>query len=565
MALKDLKIIKSHDKLKRVYVLPKKILWSGDGVYDCDRLLDSEVTQSFVGITDVTKFSNENGHRGAILVDFGSELVGSIQIITGGRISDTSGVKVRVCLGESVSEALSKVPQKGATNDHAIRDMHIVLTAWNRETFAHTGFRFAYIELEDKDAWIEIATVRAILTYRDIPYLGSFRCDDERLNKIYDACAYTVHLNMQDMIWDGIKRDRLVWSGDMYPEMLAIRTVFGDCDIIDKSIKFVMSTSPLNKYPNRMTNYAFWTLLLMRDWYRYNGRTDLIIDTKDYWMAMVEQSFTLIHESREKILDESEFKNGFFIDWPSYNKAETEAGVYALFRLALLAAVELCDLVNNEKLKNRCLYYAEVLKRGTTIHNNNKQIVALLEKAGMISEEKARNSLIGNDCKGISTFAMYEILSAKAETVGVESALEMLETYYGGMLDAGATTFWEHFDLDWLRDGARIDTLLESGQYDIHGDNGDHCYTGLRLSLCHGWSAAPAAFLAEYVLGVRILEPGCKKISINPDIGSLRWVSGTYPTPYGIVSVEVKRENDKIITAIDAPEEVEVVSVCGEQ
>ncbi len=561
MAIKDLKITESDDNLKRVYVLPKQILWAGDGVYNQERLLTSKITQSFVGITDVTKISNENGHRGAMLVDFGSELVGSIQIITGGRISDTSGVKVHICLGESVSEAMSKIPQKGSTNDHAIRDMHILLTAWNRETHAHNGFRFAYIELEDKDAWIEIATIRAIFTYRDIPYLGSFRCDDERLNAIYDTCAYTVHLNMQDMIWDGIKRDRLVWSGDMYPEMLAIRTVFGDCDIIDKSIKFVMDTSPLNKGPNRITTYMFWTLLLLRDWYRYNGRTDLIIDTKDYWTAMVEQSFTLIHESGEKILDESEFKNGFFIDWPSYNKTETEAGVYALFRLALLAACELCDLVGNEKLKNKCVYYAEVLKKGTRVHNNNKQIVALLEKAGMISRKEAGISLAGNDCKGISTFTMYEILSAKAETMGVENALQMLRSYYGGMLDAGATTFWEHFDLDWICDGARIDTLLAPGQYDIHGDNGDHCYKGLRLSLCHGWSAAPAAFLAEYVLGIRILEPGCKKLLINPDIGSLHWVCGAYPTPYGIVRVEVKKEGNQIITEIDAPEEIEIVSI----
>ena len=34
-------------------------------------------------------------------------------------------------------------------------------------------------------------------------------------------------LNMQDCLWDGIKRDRLVWIGDMHPETMSILAVFG--------------------------------------------------------------------------------------------------------------------------------------------------------------------------------------------------------------------------------------------------------------------------------------------------------------------------------------------------
>ena len=32
---------------------------------------------------------------------------------------------------------------------------------------------------------------------------------------------------MQDYLWDGIKRDRLVWIGDMHPETMTIGAVFG--------------------------------------------------------------------------------------------------------------------------------------------------------------------------------------------------------------------------------------------------------------------------------------------------------------------------------------------------
>ena len=44
-------------------------------------------------------------------------------------------------------------------------------------------------------------------------------------------------------------------------------------------------------------------------------------------------------------------------------------------------------------------------------------------------------------------------------------------------------------------------------------------------------------------------------------MGNLSWAKGTYPTPYGIISVECKRlENGEIHTKWTAPEEIEVVS-----
>ena len=46
-------------------------------------------------------------------------------------------------------------------------------------------------------------------------------------------------------------------------------------------------------------------------------------------------------------------------------------------------------------------------------------------------------------------------------------------------------------------------------------DFGKFCYTQFRPSLCHGWASGQTAFLSEYVLGVKILEPGCRKVKIS--------------------------------------------------
>ena len=127
------------------------------------------------------------------------------------------------------------------------------------------------------------------------------------------------------------------------------------------------------------------------------------------------------------------------------------------------------------------------------------------------------------------------------------------------MLDLGATTFWEDFNLDWLPEAAGIDELVPEGKKDIHGDFGAYCYKGFRHSLCHGWASGPTAWLSRHVLGVEIVEPGCAKVRITPHLGDLEWAEGAFPTPFGPIRVRHERLSDgRIDTTVDAPDGVKV-------
>jgi len=46
-----------------------------------------------------------------------------------------------------------------------------------------SGFRFARIDVED-DVVLNVVALRAVSEYRDLPYLGTFNCSDDRLNQI---------------------------------------------------------------------------------------------------------------------------------------------------------------------------------------------------------------------------------------------------------------------------------------------------------------------------------------------------------------------------------------------
>ena len=53
---------------------------------------------------------------------------------------------------------------------------------------------------------------------------GYITTGDTELNKIIDTAAYTLKLCFRNgYIWDGIKRDRLVWSGDLNQESKRVK------------------------------------------------------------------------------------------------------------------------------------------------------------------------------------------------------------------------------------------------------------------------------------------------------------------------------------------------------
>ncbi len=127
------------------------------------------------------------------------------------------------------------------------------------------------------------------------------------------------------------------------------------------------------------------------------------------------------------------------------------------------------------------------------------------------------------------------------------------------MLELGATTFWEHFDVKWLENGSRIDQPVEKGKTDVHAELGEHCFKWHRHSLCHGWAGGVTAWLSKHVLGIKILEAGFKKISVEPFLGDLEYVEGTYPTTQGQISVRhIKETSNKITTKVDVPAGIEV-------
>ena len=453
--------------------------------------------------------------------------------------------------GESVSEALSTIGLKNATNNHSLRDITVEVPFLSSSDIGKTGFRFVKIEAISDD--VEIKSVSAISIYKDVEYKGSFECDNEILNRVWKTGAYTVHLNMQDYLWDGIKRDRLVWIGDMHPETSIISAVFGSDDSVMKSLDLTRDETPVSEWMCGMPTYSIWWMKIHRDWYFQNGDFVYLEEQKEYIFGLLEKLFELINDDGTNNIENK------FVDWSSCDTPAAESGVHAMLHIAMTTGSELCEILGNEELSKECVRKLEKLKNYHPDYAGNKQMAGLLAYSGAEDADKIMAFLKKEPLMGLSTFLGFYVLNTYAMAGDVDGALNIIENYWGRMFDFGATTFWEDFDVEWTKNAYGIDELPQKGKSDIHGDNGKFCYTGFRHSLCHGWSGGPTAFLSRYVLGVEVLEPGCRKVKVAPMLGKLKFVRGKYPTPYGEIEIEHKRIGSEIVTTVKTPEGVEIV------
>lgn len=552
---------RSEETVRR-YLPPVKVLWQSDNaagqIKNVAALLKKGRGQADLTGKDLCILSSKGKGKPGILLDFGKELHGGLQLITdqsrGGK-----PIRVHIRFGESVSEAMSDLSDtaKDATNDHAMRDMIISLPWLGKTEIGNTGFRFVRIDLVDEDAELKLKEVNAIFIFRDIPYLGSFKCSDTLLNKIWMTGAYTVHLNMQDYLWDGIKRDRLAWVGDMHPETSTIAAVFGYNDVVPKTMDFARDITPLPSYMNGMVSYSMWWVFIQRDWYMHNGNLAYLRQQKSYLQQLLKHYMQKIDANNSEELNDGTR----FLDWPSSeNKPAIHAGLQSMLVMTLTTGAELLDILQDPVTAKQCRDAVMRLRKNVPDAGQSKQAAALLSLSGLMPAGKADELISQNGVHDYSTFFGYYMLQAKAKAGDYQGGINDIRNFWGPMLALGATTFWEDFNVDWLPNSSRIDELVPEGKKDIHGDYGGYCYKGFRHSLAHGWASGPTPWLTEHVLGVSVIAPGCKVIRVRPNLGDLSFAEGTFPTPYGIVKIRhVKLKSGKVQTTVNAPAGVKVL------
>ena len=512
--MSDTKKSKYVSPLVREFVPCFRII-AQDHASGTEKIPGNRILRTFLA-NDYPICSIEKG--GFLLLDFGTEVSGGVRIVTSGKMKPC---RIRLRFGESVSEAMN-TPDP----DHAIHDIELSIPAFSSTDFGNTGFRFVRIDVLESP--LVLHNVIAICEHQACEQIGFFHSSDQLLNQIFDTCIHTVKLNMQDYLLDGVKRDRLIWGGDMYPETMVILRTFGAVSVVQDTLELLRNHTKEKSFINGFSSYSLWYFLTLHDFWIHSGNDSLLKTNRSLLESEAVRLSSLVDSEGRELLPPVRF-----LDWPSSQSPEIiHAGLQPLLLMALRAInVMLAYLKSPVSIPETIL---RKLKDHVPDPKDNKSAAALQILSGMADRTDV---LEHNPYFGVSTHFGYYLLLAKQN----QKALELVRKYWGAMLDLGATTFWEDFNLEWVPDATGIDELPVPGRPDIHKDFGAYCYKGLRHSLCHGWAAGPAAWCSQRILGVEPLKPGFKEIRFQPDLCDLEFAEGTVPTPYGLINVSLKK------------------------
>lgn len=456
------------------------------------------------------------------LYDFGKETFGYV-------IIEDLKKDCTIYYGESREEALSKTE---AT-------LFEKVNAGSEITLCQRAFRYIFIDVTEAPR--SVYANYEFLSYKDI---GNFSCDDELVKRIYEVCAYTFRLCSREFYLDGIKRDRWVWSGDAYQSFMINRYLCGDNEIVKRTIIALLGKPPYFQHINTINDYSMYLILSVYDYYYSSGDVEFIRSI----YHRVKELFLFI-VSR---LDENGFVyqapgDWIFIDWGDMDKEGPVCAEQILLYKSIKAIKSLALLVNDdvefapdEEVLRQKIYkffykkelggFIDAYKSGKNEIHRQQNIFAILYDFATKEEQQAilENVLLNEEIVPIKTpyFKFFELL-AICKAGRVDIAQRMLDSYWGGMLNEGATTFWEQYD-------AGVTGVEKYKMYDNKFDK----------SLCHAWGSGPVRFLGEFVAGVKITSIGGKTFEVNPNPGIYKEFSAVVPIRDGFV--EVAYHDDKL-------------------
>lgn len=490
--------------------------------------------------------------NGFVIVDFGKELCGRLHVVFGWN--DCSG-KIRIRLGESVYETCAEIGEKNADNYHSLRDNAYSVVSWGDVSTSESGFRFARID-NVSGGDIKISLIFAEESGNGLKIAGDFNCSDDVLNKIYKTAERTISLCVRDDdIWDGVKRDRVFWIGDFYPELLAAYLIYGDILQFEEVLNKVKYFD--GHWVNDMPSYSAWWIICLEKYLDLSDDKCYVKDMMTYVNKIVNDFSVIIGKNGTVSYENNKLAyfggNEFFFDWPTNGFPDREIGWRYLILYAMKCAKKLyAQFVGDTKKADDII---ESLNKYDYKPSEFKQVTALGVLAGKISADSAKENLMKGGANGMTSFMSFAIIEALRMVGEGEFALSVIKEYFGSMMNLGATTFWEDFDMEWLKDNPTdLEAMPDNARKNIHADYGKFCYLGLRHSLCHGWSCGFVDFLYKYILGIVPVKEGYAEITVDPHMCGMSFVEGKIPTKYGVITVKHKVVDGKIETILKLPD-----------
>lgn len=515
-------------------------------------LTTPSAAQPFTVINDAGNATPTDLEAPAILLDFGREVAGRLFV----RSASSSDATLSITYGESELEALATGLTPSQRGGDYLGTNLLDVPANGVARGPKSAFRYVRIRFLRGSPRMAFSELRVEGIAYPVDYAGSFESSDPLLNRIWETGAYTVHLCMQDDLWDAPKRDRGRWAGDMDVEARTIEAAFGEQTELERTLAALVPDNP-TRAVNGIPNYSALWVTTLATLYNHSGDIGYL---RSQHAGLVQVLSSMEHLLSANGLFTEPHGGWAFVDWAPglYGlNDDTRLGTNLHFILGFETGAQLLDTLNDHANSEHMRSVAASMRRALASQTAAAlpfgatwQINALAVRAGLASD-LATGSVIWSRVLShvkqdtpqdqiISPYFNATVIDAMAALNHQREALDWIRAYWGGMIAEGATSFWESYDLRWPKTNFHLSLAAD-------GTN------GYFVSLAHGWSSGPTPWLTENVLGVRDPRDGFRTVTIAPRLLGLSYARGSIPTPHGPIRVSMRMEGNTEHLDLDIP------------
>ncbi len=487
----------------------------------------------------------------ALTFDFGVEITGHPEF----EIEAPPGGEIDLCGAELLRQGRPWCYRKGGR--YASR----YITRNGRQmwrTFGWTGLRYLHIVLRGFNTKVILHRIGVWHRQARLVECATFTTNDNELNRIWKIGCHTIRVGSQEVQVDCPTREQAVfWADHIWTGLWTIY-LSGDSSFLRHMLLSAGHVQHADgqlpaaifcdlDYSGGLPFYDFTLIMIWGVWEYYWHTGDCMLTR--HLLPVMEKALqwyrqrigpTGLIEFDAAAAQEAD-QGVLFIDhpglgWhnsphPGLERRGISAGFNLFYLKALISYVKLSRALGQipifheeeiELLKQKIHQafwdskqgvYVDALIDGRHSTRVSQQINALAIVAEVCPTERARSVLTRvldpNDkslCRCTPYFWLYMFQAMSLAGMHPEM-LEVIRKYWGAMVKAGATTWWETF----------------------LGDELD--------SLCHPYSSVPNYVFQAEILGVKPASPGFANTRVCPRCDLIPQVEGVVPLPMGEIEI----------------------------
>jgi len=451
----------------------------------------------------------------SVIVDFEGHRTGylSFRLATEGRAPDAP-VRLRFTFGEVPTDVAEPFyPYKGELSEAWLPDELINVDYLPQSVRMPRRYAFRYVKIEVLDTSPEFKIrfedlkAHAVTSARGTP--APLRKETPLMQRIDAVSIATLRDCMQTTFEDGPRRDQRLWVGDLRLQALTNYHTFEANDVVrrclylfaalpraDGLVAACVFEKPAARYGGlHIVDYAALFNVTLFDYVEATGDT---ATGQDLWPAALRQLEILGRDVNAEGLYIDPKNMWIFIDWS--DKLDRNAAIQGVLIYAWQKTLALARRIGREgdvadyagridrMIAAARKHYWDASRR-VFVSGPDRQVSwgsqAWMAIAGVSSRRESADAMRKavadpGAIKPVTPYLYHYVVEGMLAGGLRKEARALMESYWGGMIAAGADTFWEIYDPA---------QPLRSPYGDIHIN-----------SYCHAWSCTPSYLLRSGLL-----------------------------------------------------------------